>query len=238
MSGRAHDEDPWERSRPGADRAGADGSPGGDDVLEHGSRWPPSLPWRPPVTWRPRRVTAILAAAALLAGLAGGYAAGRYAAGRYASPHSAPPRRPSAAALTPFTAAGFPVAETGAKCSAQVGSDLQLGEQVTNTSAASLTLRQVTAVLPLGGLRVTAQAWGPCGELPEPGFTPSGVAIRPGRLPAGTSVWFTVTFRVLVKCPQPLPVQFTVEFEQDGRLATAHLPGFPDLGQVPYGRCA
>ena len=57
-------------------------------------------------------------------------------------------------------------------------------------------------------------------------------------LPAGESTWFTVTFRVLLRCPQPLPVEFTVHYDQQGRPGSSHLPGFSDLGQVPYRACA
>ena len=38
-------------------------------------------------------------------------------------------------------------------------------------------------------------------------------------------------------CPQPLPVQFKISYAQAGRLVTAELPGFPDLGQVRYSNC-
>jgi hypothetical protein len=48
----------------------------------------------------------------------------------------------------------------------QIGHALQLGVQVTNESSADLTLGRVTVVLPLGGLKVISQAWGPCGQLP------------------------------------------------------------------------
>lgn len=91
-----------------------------------------------------------------------------------------------------------------------------------------MTLRQVRAVLPLGGLRVRSQGWGPCGELPAAGVVPGNV------LPAAASTWFTVTFTVLVKCPGALPVQFTVGYDRLGRPATVRLPGFVDLSHVPY----
>jgi hypothetical protein len=90
-------------------------------------------------------------------------------------------------------------------------------------------------MLPMGGLRATSQAWGPCGELPGPGEGP-GIALPP-TLGPGASAWFTVTFQVLVTCPQPLPVQFTLDYDQSGRSAAMPLPGFPDLGQVSYGKC-
>ena len=40
------------------------------------------------------------------------------------------------------------------------------------------------------------------------------VVIPDNAIPAGGSAWFTVTFKVLVKCPGPLPVQFTLGYDQ------------------------
>jgi hypothetical protein len=40
-----------------------------------------------------------------------------------------------------------------------------------------------------------------------------------------------------VACPRPLPVQFSVSYQENGRTGTAQLPGFPDLGQVTYTGC-
>jgi hypothetical protein len=59
----------------------------------------------------------------------------------------------------------------------------------------------------------------------------------PPTLGRGASTWITVTFQVLVSCPQPLPVQFTLDYDQQGRAAAIRLPGFPDLAQVPYIGC-
>jgi hypothetical protein len=102
--------------------------------------------------------------------------------------------------------------------------------QVTNVSAAQIELGRVHAVLPLGGLRVISQQWAPCG------------ALKVGQVPAvlgpGNSTWFSLTFRVLVKCPGPLPVQFTVDYTTAGESAAVNLPGFADLSQVPYTGCA
>ena len=63
------------------------------------------------------------------------------------------------------------------------------------------------------------------------------MVIPDNAIPAGGSAWFTVTFKVLVKCPGPLPVQFTLGYDQLGREATIRLPGFEDLGDVPYASC-
>jgi hypothetical protein len=179
---------------------------------------------------RPPAIAVILAAAGLVLGLIAGYAIGDRRATNSAArlSHSRTAGSPAMA-----SAAGAPALfEDGPQCSAQIGSELQLGVQVTNSSATGVTLRRVAVVLPLGGLREISQAWGPCGELPTAGETPDNA------VPAGASAWFTVTFKVLVKCPGPFPVQFTVGYDQFGRAVTVHLPGFDDLGQVPYASCS
>ena len=169
----------------------------------------------------------MVAAAGLLAGLVAGYAAGARHAGNSAAPRG----RAASSPATPPAADAFTLTQVGHQCSAQIGHVLQLGVQVTNSSATSVMLRRVIVVLPLGGLREISQAWGTCGELP------AGSEIPDNAVPAGGSAWFTVTFKVLVKCPGPLPVQFTVDYDQLGREATIRLPGFDDLGQVPYASC-
>ncbi len=179
-----------------------------------------------PVLRRPRPIAVMLAVAGLLAGLVAGYAAGRRHAG-----NNAPLPRASAASSPTTPPAAFTLTQAGHQCSAQVGHALQLGVQVTNPSATGMVLRRVTVVLPLGGLQEISQAWGPCGELP------AGSQIPDNAVPAGGSAWFTVTFKVLVKCPGPLPVQFTLDYDQLGREATVHLPGFDDLSHVPYASC-
>jgi nicotinamide mononucleotide (NMN) deamidase PncC len=63
--------------------------------------------------------------------------------------------------------------------------------------------------------------------------TPGGAAVLQ---PNGTA-WLSVTFQVLVACPSPLPVQFSVSYQENGRTDTAQLPGFPNLGQVTYTGC-
>ena len=205
---------------PGGDRARA-----GDDVLEQGSRR------RPVPRWRLPRAALVLGAVGLLAGLAAGYAAGVRHAGK---PPSAP--RGAASQTAPSdTAGGFPLSQSGPGCSAQTGHELQLGLEVTILSAKAITLHRVAVVLPLGGLKVISQAWGPCGELPDAAGAP-GHALPP-TLGPGASAWFTVTFQVLVRCPQPLPVQFVLHFDQGGPPGAMPLPSFPDLSQVPYGNC-
>jgi hypothetical protein len=206
---------------------GDDGSGAGDDVLEMGGRR------KPAPRWRPSAAALVLGAAALLAGLGVGYLAGARHSGHPAAPR--PPSPAPAALAAPFSAGGFPLSQSGPQCSVQAGRELQVGLQVTNLSPAALTLRRVEVALPLGGLRVISRAWGPCGDLPADPAAPGQVLPPP--LGRGASSWFTVTFHVLVRCPKPLPVQFTVDYGQQGRAAAIRLPGFPDLGQVPYSGC-
>ena len=183
-----------------------DGSGAGDDVLELGGRR------RLVPRWWPPSAALVLGAAALLGGLVVGYAAGaRHAGGHAAAPSPSPAAGPAA----PFSAGGFPLSQSGPQCSVQTGRELQVGLQITNLSPVAVRLRRVEVVLPLGGLRVTSQGWGPCGELPATGETPGG--ILPPTLGRGASSWITVTFQVLVRCPQPLPVQFTLDYDQQGR---------------------
>jgi hypothetical protein len=147
------------------------------------------------------------------------------------------------------------LAQTGGACSVQRGRELQVGVEVINISETAVTLGQVRPILPLGGLRLLSQQWAPCGALTpswqaadggmivfvkssagvvEVGSaTPGGAAVLP---PNGTA-WLSATFRVLVACPSPLPVQFNVSYQENGRSDTAHLAGFPDLGQVTYTGC-
>ena len=199
-------------------------------MLEQGGRHFPSLNWRPP------RVAAILLAVGLIIGLAAGYAAGNRQASRNVSPPTASPGAASAAPtpqlnideMAPYEA-GPVLNQADGKCSAQSGRELQLGVQVTNGSSAQIRLGPIHTVLPLGGLRMISQQWAPCGTI--------GVPQDPAPLGPGDSTWFSVTLKVLVSCPGPMPVQFTVDYTGAGAHATAQLPGFPDLTQVPYPGC-
>jgi hypothetical protein len=162
-------------------------------------------------------------AAALLLGVSGGH-------------HRQPgtTTRPAGAArsLTAGSAAGVAViGATGSRCAVQLGRTLQLGIEIINQSDRAVAVRQVRAVLPLGGLRAVATQQGPCGLLPQPG---PGQA---GSLAPRATRWLAVTFDVLVSCPQPLPVGFKVSYVQAGQLATSELSSFPDLGQVRYSYC-
>lgn len=204
-------------------RVSEDDSSSAEDVLEQGGRRFPVL------NWRPSRGAALLGTAGLLAGLAAGYAAGEWRAGSSARP----PQRPQAATspTAPAAAVTPALTQSTATCATQIGRELQLGVQITNQSGTALTLRRVEPVLPMGGLSAVSQQWAPCGTLPTGQDQPGG------RLASGASTWFTITFKVLLGCPRPLPVQFTVDYDWHGQRATASLPGFVDLGEVPYTGC-
>jgi hypothetical protein len=188
--------------------------------------------------WRLSRGAALLGALGLAAGLAAGYAAGdRHAAGA-----ARPPQRPrvTASQRLSITAVTPALTQTTSACSAQVGRDLQLGVQITNQSGAAVTLGRVQAVLPLGGLRVVSQQWAPCGVVPVSSGVQDAQQAQDqsgGSLAPGASAWFTVTFKVLLACPRPLPVQFTLDYDVQGLPVTTSLPGFPDLSEIPYTGC-
>src|SRR5262249_47521671 len=140
-----------------------------------------------------------LAVAALVLGVGVGYAVGRNQAP--ARPAAAPSAqgRPAAATASSAPAAGLPeLGQSGQQCSEQIGHRLQLGVQVTNESASSVRLSNVRVILPLHGLKPTAHAWGTCGQLPGM-HNPQATLVS-----AGGSAWFTVTFRVLERCPGAL----------------------------------
>jgi hypothetical protein len=206
--------------------------PEAGDLVELGGR-PLRLPgWlssRLP-GWRPSRGAGVLAVVALVAGLAAGYAAGDRAHGGAAAP--APSASPTAGPAATFSFADSPALtqDTGA-CSVQQGQDLVLGIQLTNQSPQPLTLTGPRAILPLGGLTQVTWQWAACGAIAAPPAQSDAI------LMPGESAWMTVTFAVKEKCPGPVPVQFSVAFLVRGKPGTASLPGFPDLGQVPYSGC-
>lgn len=217
------------------------------DVVEQGGRrFFPSLNWPSP-HWRPPRGAAILLAVGLVIGLAAGYAAGYRQGPRHAGP--SPASASSASPLpgpapvqtfvvgTPTPIAGTQVLVPGGTaliqgtgtCSEQTGRKLQLGVQVTNGSTTAIGLGEIRAVFPLGGLRAISLQWAPCGAI--------GAVQVPVSLGPGDSTWFSVTVQVLVACPTPLPVEFTVGYSWAGGHGVVNLAGFPDLGHVPYTGC-
>jgi len=145
------------------------------------------------------------------------------------------------------------LAQTDGACSVQRGRELQIGVEVINLSGTAVTLGQVRPILPLAGLRPVSQQWAPCGAISSSwqaadggtiviigastGEVKRGSAAGAAVLPPFSTAWLSVTFRVLVACPSPLPVQFSVSYQENGRTHTAQLPGFPDLRQVTYTGC-
>jgi hypothetical protein len=221
--------------------------------------------WLPAPGWRPSRGAAILGLAGLLVGLVAGYTFGYRHLGQAVRPSSATaagavpsagsgsvapsgqgaPSGASFIILSPSLSPSpgvveLPViglAQTTGSCSVQHGRELQVGVEVINLTGTTVILGQVKPILPLGGLRPVSKQWAPCGAISpsweEEGGTPGGAVILP---PNGTT-WLSVTFRVLAACPRPLPVQFSVSYQENERTGTARLPGFPDLGQVAYTGC-
>lgn len=198
----------------------APGAASDADVIEMGGylpRWP----------WCSARGRAIsIALAALIAGLPLGFIGGHLQASTGGRPSRA------ARALTTVLPVGdTAISATGSRCAVQLSHTLQLGIEIMNQSDRTVALRQIKPVLPLGGLHAIASHWGTCGSLPEPGLE-QAMSLGPG-----ATGWLTVTFDVMVSCPQPLPVGFKVSYMQASRLVTAELDSFPDLGQVRYNNC-
>jgi hypothetical protein len=201
----------------------------GQDMIGHGD----DRPDRPMLFgWASPRVT-VLAVAALAVGLIAGYLGGHQQARppvpsgsvRTTSPRPSPPATaPSFPSLVPALTA------TGNRCALERGKTLTLGVEVANQSTQPINVGQFRALLPLGGLRATAASVGTCGAL----YT--GAPFSPA-LAAGATEWLTITFDVLVRCPQPLPVQFAVSYTRSGKAATAQFDEFPDLGDVTYAGC-
>jgi hypothetical protein len=164
-----------------------------------------------------------LVVVALIVGLLGGYLAGD-AHGRHRAV-AASPSRPA----VPSASVGL--AETGSQCSTVLGHSMELGVEVVNGSPVDITLGQLTARFPSGGLKLTLASWGPCGTLPYAHAAVNSV------LASGASAWLSVTVTTLAKCPQGLPVEYVASYDQLGLTYTVVLPGFADLGGVPVAGC-
>jgi len=195
---------------------------GPDDVIEHGDRGNRPAWWP---GWAGQR-TVTLAAVTLVVGLTAGYLGG-HLQGR-----APQPLRAAGATAAPSSPQNLAPAlgATGNRCAVQRGTSLQLGVEVANQSDQAVAVGGFRAVLPIGGLRARAVSVGTCGALPA--GAPTSVT-----LPAGATEWLTITFDVLVPCPQPYPVQFVVSYTAAGKMTTAQLDEFPDLGQVAYNKC-
>jgi hypothetical protein len=191
--------------------------------------------WGPSPGWRPSRGTTAFAVTALTVGLVAGYTAGDWHGRRGPALPGPAPASSSSAAAVPAASLAFmypPLMQDSGACSVQSGRRLTLGVQFTNSSPVPVTLRSARAVLPLGGLIQGSWHWAPCGALPAT-LVQADVILLPGG-----STWLTMTFTVKDGgCPAPLPVQFAVGYQVADRSATANLPGFPDLGGVPYTGC-
>ena len=219
--------------------------------------------WLPAPGRRPPRIAAILGIAGLIVGLAAGYALGYRHLGQAvgASSATAAGAAPSAVAAggsgahsSSLSVTGLSgLTQTGGACSVQHGRDLQVGVEVINLSSTPITLGQVSPILPQGGLRPVSRQWAPCGALSPSWRAADGgtivfVGVPTGEvgavstagaavlLPDGTA-WLSVTLRVLVACPHPLPVKFSVSYQENAQTNTVQLPGFLDLGQVRYTGC-
>jgi hypothetical protein len=208
--------------------AGAGKSPddaGNADVFELGGH-PPRRPWG---TVRGPAITVALAAlvAGLVLGFIGGY--------RQATANGRP-TRPATSATNALALGDTAIAGTGNQCAVQLGHALQLGVEIVNQSDRTVTLRQIEPVLPIGGLKAVASQWGTCGALPDLDQVQSTTG-QSTTLGPGATGWLTVTFDVMISCPQPLPVQFKISYMLAGSLGVADLNGFADLGQVHYSNC-
>ena len=158
--------------------------------------------------------------------------------GRQTSGTSTPAARVSVSASLPRPSARLVpmisgLAADGPTCSRQVGDRLQLGLRLANGFDDAVTLLGVDPILPgSGGLQAGTPRVGVCGQ--------AGSLRRPAgdQVPAHSEVWLVTWFRVLVPCPVPYPVQFSLRYGRDGQHHSVLLTPFPDLGQVPYSGCA
>ena len=184
-------------------------------------RWPfpdvhlPRMPQRP--------IAVALLAVGLLIGFLGG---------RLTAHHTGHGPRSILPVSTPIVVPrGDAITMTGARCSVQVGNNLELGLEIMNETGRTATIGAIKATFPLGGLRVIASGIGTCGELPMAQIAPSA------SLSPGATEWIHITVAVRAGCPGALPVWFTVGYTSARKTSTATLAGFPDLGPVPYRRC-
>jgi hypothetical protein len=204
------------------------GGPVPEDIIEQGRERGPRFTFP---DWRPSRAAGILAVVALVVGFAVGYAAGK----QQGSDAPATPRPAASPTDPPPLASPFygpALTEETGTCSTQVGQDLELGVPITNTSSGPVLLHSAKPELAgLKLLKVLSWRWGPCGY-DDGGATPDGVVLEPGE-----TIWLTATVKPLVTCPTPAPVQFLITYSANRQDFSYTLPGFPDLGSVPYSGC-
>ena len=123
------------------------------------------------------------------------------------------------------------MAPNGGVRATRLGPQLQLEVEIVNRAASAVTLMQLNAVLPLGGLRAVSTSVSTCGQLDQTR------AVAGTELAPGDQLWLTVNLDVLIICPRPLPVQFSLGLSQAGRPSTVMLSGFPGLGEVSFSGC-
>jgi hypothetical protein len=186
----------------------------GADVVEQGGRRVfPSLNW-PPMNWRPPRGAAILLVVGLVIGLGAGYALGYRQVPRNASPSPSASPAPASPNLAPapIVVTLTPVRGTGTVFSSGLALTQGTGTCSTRSGRELQLGVQVTnrspGVIGLGQIRTV--------------FPLGGLRVI-------SQQW--------APCDAPLPVEFTVHYTWVGKAAAVNLPGFPDLGQVPYPGC-
>jgi hypothetical protein len=81
------------------------------------------------------------------------------------------------------------------------------------------------------GIRPLRTRIGACGQINRQS------AADTAALPAGATTWLTVTVQVLVPCPAVYPVRFVIGYGHGAAAGTQTVPGFADLGYVPYTGC-
>jgi hypothetical protein len=234
----------YRQRKQAAGRTDADREPtDGGDTIQFGGlpiRWPFGeadplrrvLPYLTDRVGAARRAVVIATLIALIVGLLVGFSVGHFTA--HASRKvAAPPTTSTRISLTPIlnplwaTAA---IETTGQECAAQAGKNLLLGVEIENTSGSTIALARVIPEFPMGGLHTIAIGIGVCGELPT--------VFPITSLSAGSTEWITATVAVRVKCPEPYPVWFKVEYSRAGKSEGTVIQAFPDLGEVSYGNCA
>lgn len=195
-----------------------EGSPAaGKERIDQGSDQDP---------WQPPRMSSLVRTALLVLA---GVVVGAFGWQQLARPHSGtqPPPRPA-------TSAPAPIPELDAQqiCEYVHGSVLEVSFQLVNVGRGPVRVVAVRPELPLGLLRPTGVALAPghCGPANAP--TPGD-----GPLPPGASIPVTLSFRLLTPCPQPAPVQATVDVAGSFPDATVLVPLLPDLGQVRFPDC-
>lgn len=108
---------------------------------------------------------------------------------------------------------------------------LMLGVEVANNTKSPVVLDSLVGAFPLGQLRQVDTQVGQCDDNSTERV--NGHVVDPG-----AAVWLSLTVEVLIACPAPLPVVFKLNYHgSDGSPGSQEVPGFPDLGGIPYRGC-